>query len=151
MKEAFKNKTVDSIQKLAGDEVQVRTGPSQAGKISEALQTLLAMESEDDWPLVDLQSALALVVLAWNISLHDAEMRAEMIQQLIREKLSQVNPDILPDLIVNLKRMIVIKEALFPDDRRMVVSYEVRRNRSGMSVSAAALRPPADASLRIPS
>ncbi len=131
VRKAFTNKAVAAMQKIAGGEVQLSTSPSQAGKISDALQTLLAMEVEDDWPLANLQSALGLVVLAWNISLHDAEQRAELVQQFVGEKLSHLHPDILSDLIGNLKRIILIKEALFPDDRRTVVSYEVTRNRSG--------------------
>lgn len=141
----FISKAAAEVQKIAGGaKVQFGQALPQKEKISNALQTLLKMETSEDWPLAELQSALVMVVSAWNISQEAVEKHEEMIQNVVDNGMAGADVDAQAAVLRMLKKVIITKNILYPDDKRFVVSYEVKRQHSRLFVSAAALRPPTE-------
>lgn len=135
--------------KMAGG-TQVQTGAvlPKEESITRVLGALLKMEVSDESPLEEVRSELKMIVIAWNISLHDTEKQASLIQTLIDE-LSM--DDILKQKFVNaVKKYIFKKQLFFPDDKRFVVSHELQSDQSGMYISAVAYKLSADHDLPMP-
>ena len=134
----------DAIQRITGTtEVQFCHDLPQEEKISHALQTLLNIETPEGSSLWTYRSTLDLIVVAWNISLQPAEDQPKLIQEIVG-KIAGPNTALQREGLAHLGRMIISKQVFFPDDKRLVVSWEVKSNGPKMSVSAAALMPPSD-------
>ena len=125
-------------------EMQVRHDLPQEEKISHALQTLLTIEAPEGSSLSTYRSALDLIVVAWNISLQAPENQAQMLRDIV-EEVFKADPAIQRDALANMQRLVICKQVFFPDDKRLIVSWEVRFNGPKIYVSAAALMAPADA------
>ena len=135
----------DAIQKFAGTaEVQFRQDLPQQEKISHALQTLLKMAVPEGSPLSTFRIALDLIVLTWNVSLHAPEHQAPMLRDVV-EKLTKSDPAMRRETLSDFEILIIRKQLFFPDDKRMVVSWEVKLNGPTMLVSAAAVMAAPDA------
>ena len=132
------------VQKIAGTtEVQFHPELPQEEKISHALQTLLKIEVPEGSSLSDYRTALDLIVIAWNISLQPLENQAKLRQDAV-EMFAKADTAMQREALAHMGRLIISKQVFFPDDKRLVVSWEVRFNGPKVHVSAAALVPPPD-------
>lgn len=123
------------------DETFVRSDLPQKGKISLALSELLQEEVADDSPLEEYRAALSVIVTAWNLSLLDVDRRSEALKDFTRVRKGE-NGAVVREALNHVERLIVKKEALFPDDKRYVVSGTVRFQGDQLRVTAAALTEP---------
>lgn len=127
------------IQKMGGTkEIRARDNLPQAEKISHPLSLLLESEVPQGASLEEYKAALSFIVIAWNISLLDADTRADALRRFIDE-LGEVEDSMRRELTSEIERLIVRKEVLFPDDRRTIVSWDVGFQGEYVRISAAAL------------
>ena len=138
------------IPNSAGNLVRTAGGPEptivrrvlpQEGKISHALLQLLEAEVADDSPVEEFQAALHFIIIAWNISLLDADKRATALQTWATG-IKGVGDDKRREILADVEKLIARKEALFPDDQRYVVSGEIRLQGNKLRITASALTPP---------
>ena len=126
-------------QRVGGpEEIIVRGDLTQKEKISLALSELLQEEIPDDSPLEEYRAALSVIVTAWNLSLLDVDRRSEALKDFARVRKGE-NGTVVREALSHVERLIVKKEALFPDDKRYVVSGTVRFKGDQLRVTAAAL------------
>lgn len=131
----------DVIQSAAGArEIRVRSDLPQEEKISHALSALLESEVSLGSALEEYRAALDFIVMAWNISLMEADNRSEALEE-VAAAINCSNESIRREALGHIERLMSRKQALFPDDRRHVVSWEVRFQGAQVRVSAAALAP----------
>lgn len=138
----FERKTMSAIQKYAGDApVQMGGLLPDEGKISHALQTLLKMETSADMPLGDIQEMLKYVMFGWNISNSPAEKQEEMLLKLLDLLVVGQDEKVREQVSRTFRKIIITKNILFPDDKRIVMNCEVVVRKSGLAVTASAIRP----------
>lgn len=137
-------RAMNVIQKTTGEkEILVRNNElPQEEKISNALVTLLQTQVQEGSPLDEYQAALDFIVLAWNISLLDDNGRSEALELFAAKIRSHDEARGILNLVEGL---IIRKQAIFPDDKRHVVSWEAQWRGDSLHVSAVALLPPATA------
>ena len=133
------NEARNAIQVAAGtqDVVVVSNSPEDE-KISYALGTMLQDEVPDNSPLKEYRGALSVIVTAWNLSLLDAAKRSEALKDFTTPR-KGVDPAIVREALGHVERLIAKKQALFPHDRRHVVSFNVRFENDEVRVLAAAI------------
>jgi valyl-tRNA synthetase len=130
---------LNAIQTIAGNKtINIRRNLPQAEKISNALSELLGYEVSKDAPLEEYKTALAFIVIAWNISLLNTHEQSAAIEKVIKSS-GTADTSILSNVRIHLKRIIALKQALFPHDKRLVVSSDVRFEGNSFGVTAAAL------------
>ena len=123
-------------QWMEGD-VQIRRG-GNGPKISASLGELIEPYAIKDLTPDELRKLVGLGVAAWNLSSLDESLRASKIGQLL-EAIDA--PDDL-DLMELIRELIERKLALFGDDSRFVVSWDVQQDKNHFHISAAALIKP---------
>jgi len=130
------------IERVGGSkEIVVRRDLPQEEKISHALCELLESEVPDNSPLDEYRAALQFIVIAWNISLLDAGRRFQALHELA-PRIKAVDEVERREILADVERLIAKKEALFPHDKRAVVSASVRFEGNEVRVTAAALTAP---------
>ncbi len=130
---------LNAVQTIAGNmKINIRRDLPQAEKISNALSELLGYEVSKNAPLEEYKAALAFIVMAWNISLLNPSEQSAAIQKVV-DSCGTADSSILRNVRIHLKRMIALKQALFPHDKRLVVSSDVRFEGNSFGVTAAAL------------
>lgn len=117
-------------------DVRSVASPATLKKLSESLLELIAPFREDGQPLPACQALVALGCLAWNLSLVPEEERIEKTEVAARE-LGSSEGSQLREVVGTL---ISRKQSLFPDDHRMIVSYEVTPTDSGFHLLVASAR-----------
>ena len=135
-------RAMNVIQKATGTkEFRVRNNElPQEEKISNALATLLQAAVQEGSPLDEYRAALDFIVLAWNISLMNDNDRSEALG-LVAAKYGG-DDDQARETLNLIEGLIVKKQAMFPDDKRHVVSWEASWQGDYLRVSATALVPP---------
>lgn len=128
---------------LSTAKVQVRQDLPQEQKISHALQTLLRIDVPEGSPLSTYRIALDWIVLAWNASLQAPEKQAQVLRE-IADRLTEADPSMQRQALEDMKKLLISKQVFFPDDKRLVVSWDVMFNGPRVFVSAAALMAPSD-------
>ena len=123
------------------EETIARSDLPQKEKISLALSELLQEEVAEDSPLEEYRAALSVIVTAWNLSLLDADRRSEALKDFTRIRKGE-DGAVVREALSHVERLIAKKEALFPDDKRYVVSGTVRFQGNDLRVRAAALAEP---------
>lgn len=132
---------LNTIQTITGNtKINIRRNLPQAEKISNALSELLRHEVPKDAPLEEYKAALDFIVIAWNTSLLDTSEQSAAIQKVI-DSCGITDSSILRNVRIHLKRLIAVKQALFPHDKRTVVSWNVRFEGNLFGVTAAAFIP----------
>lgn len=135
------NSALDAIHALTGKKgIRVQHNLLQQEKISHALSELLRNEVSQDAPLAEYKTALDFIVIAWNISLLKTSKHSAEIQKII-DACGNTDSSILRNAHGQIKRLIAKKKAFFPDDKRTVVSWNVRFEGNSFGVTAAALVP----------
>jgi len=128
-------------------------GRNPYGKISASLLDLIDPYADDDLPLDKMRTLVGMGVVAWNIAstsnTHD-ETAAEL-DRLIRDAPALVESASTADLREAIQALVERKRLLFPEDKRLVVSYELRRERSGIHLRAATVQHGSPALLSRPS
>jgi hypothetical protein len=114
----------------------------QEEKISHALAALLAAAVSEGSPLDEYRAALDFIVLAWNISLLDADKQADALHQLAIGSEGEEDA-VQREALDQIDRLIARKQAMFPHDKRFVASAQVRfRGRDHLHVTAVAFASP---------
>ena len=133
------NEARNAIQVAAGtqDVVVVSNSPEDE-KISYALGTMLQDEVPDNSPLKEYRGALSVIVTAWNLSLLDAAKRSEALKDFTTPRKGK-DPAIVREALGHVERLIAKKQALFPHDRRYVVSFNVRFENGEVRIFATAI------------
>jgi hypothetical protein len=134
--------TQSRLQELgASPGIQVRLDLPEAEKISNAISAILHSEADEDCSLDDYRERANAIVLAWNACLMSTEQQADVFRGLA-EFVEKTNPFGTPAAQAELRRLMEKKQAMFPDDRRFIVSHEVEFVGSKVHVTAAALSAP---------
>src|SRR5258705_8939873 len=102
-------------------------------KISASLYTLVEPYLDGDESLQQVQVLVGLCVLAWNI----ANTQGTKREGLLRETMEEFRGKGIEALEGLIGKLTQRKIDLFPDDRRLVVSWEVREDRGRFYISAA--------------
>jgi hypothetical protein len=121
--------------------VVIRSDLPQAQKISNAISKILESETEPGWPLEEFRHRVNAIVLAWNVSLLPQENQANTLKSL-GDFVEKTNPSGAPAAQAELLRLIEKKQAMFPDDKRYIVSYDVQFVGKKVHVTAAAVSAP---------
>lgn len=132
------------IQSISGSpKIRVRSNLPQEEKISNALSTLLMAEVPEGAPLADYKTVLDIIVIAWNISLMDANQQPSAIQNLITDV---VTADTVTntEFQAHIRHLIIKKQILFSHDNRAIIAWDVWFAGDKIRVSASALVPPAN-------
>jgi hypothetical protein len=98
-----------------------RTGSGETGKLSEALAALIEPYREDESDAAGLKSLVGLGAIAWNLAMFPESKRGAALSEMTKD-LKGRDREVLNIVVAQLVRR---KLELFPDDRRMIVSYEV--------------------------
>jgi hypothetical protein len=112
----------------------------QEEKISHALSVLLEAEVPEGSPLAEYKAALDFIVIGWGISLLDADKRFEALQDFAAT-IAGTDDAIRREALGHIERLIARKQALFPHDKRTIVSWDAGFHGDSVRVSAAALAP----------
>lgn len=137
-----RDRAAQVIERMSGaKEVRFRRNQPQEQKISGALSTLLEFEVAEGSPLAEYKAVLDFIVIAWNISLMNADERSDALRKFV------ATPDGADDAmrraaLGHLERPVARKLALFPHDQRTVVAWDVWFQGNSVRVSAAAMSPP---------
>lgn len=133
---------MDAIQAIADvQEIRVRSNLPQEEKISNALIVLLKSEVADGSALAEYKAALDFIVIAWNLSLPTADGQSGM-SQIFSGMIEGWDATARREALAYIENLIGKKQALFPRDKRVIVSWEVWFEGGNIRVSAAALVPP---------
>lgn len=121
--------------------VVVQSDLPQARKISNALAKILESEVEEAISLDEYRHRLNAIVLAWNLSLLPPERQAKTLKDLgdFVEKTDPFGALAAQEAIL---RLMERKRAMFPNDKRHIISYDVQFIGNKVHVTAAALSAP---------
>lgn len=120
------------------------SGCNPYGKISASLIELIDPYADEDLPLDTMRKLVGMGVVAWNIAstsntLDDATVE---LDRFIRDTpaLGASVGTAADDFRVAVLALVRRKYLLFPQDKRLVASYELSRERSGLHLRAAAVQ-----------
>jgi hypothetical protein len=129
----------NAIRKSAGaTEIHVRTNLPQGKRISNALHVLVRSEVPAGAPLAVYQTAISHIAAAWNICSLPAAQQSNAVRELVAS-VPGLDEAKRRDVIKNVERLIAKKQDLFPEDRRTIVSWDVRLQENRLHISAAAM------------
>lgn len=135
-------RATEVIQSIPGlPKIRVRSDLPQEEKISNALSTILTAEVPEGAPLADYKTALDIIVIAWNISLLDADQHSSAIQKLITD-IGMKDFTVNAEFQAHIKNLIIKKQLLFPHDNRVIVAWDVLFEGGNIRISASAVVPP---------
>jgi hypothetical protein len=133
------NEARSAIQRVLGKkDVHIISDLPLEQKISYALSRLLQAEVPDGSPLEDYQTALSIIATAWNLSLLDSEQRSAALKMLTPTR-KGLDESYVREALGHIERIIARKQALFPDDKRHIVSWNARFQDDEVRVVAAAI------------
>jgi len=78
------------------------------------------------------QLAIGLAAACWNLSLMPADKRPASIEDTIRELVKPGQP--IDDVREVVRLLIARKETLFPDDKRLITTYQVSGERGNADI-----------------
>jgi|CXWL01.1.fsa_nt_gi hypothetical protein len=113
----------------------------QEQKISHALTVILQATIQEDADFEDYKKLLGLIVIAWNLSTLDREIRAQELLK-IATKIFSEHANTGSMLI---QALIDKKQELFPDDHRFITNYSITPSGDGeLYINAAIMADPRD-------
>lgn len=121
--------------------VVIRSDLPQAQKISNAIGKILDSEIEPGLPLDEYRHRVNAIVFAWNVSLLSQDKQANTLKSL-GDFVKKTNPSGAPAAQAELLRLVEKKLAMFPDDKRYIVSHDVQFVGKKVHVTAAAVSAP---------
>jgi hypothetical protein len=99
------------------------------GKISACLIEMVRPLLPPEVGIAEWRMGIAVAALAWNLALLPAAERVREIERMVRDP--EANDLGVPFLLDLLLVLIAQKLRLYPDDPRLVLSYDVRKIGSG--------------------
>lgn len=123
------------LQARFGKNVMIRTNLPQAEKISNALSVMIDGEVPMDASFSEYEYVLKFIVFAWNLSILDAEKRAEEMERLFNQ-IDFPDANQVRDMI---EKLIIRKEAFFPNDKRYILSCDAVQGPQCFGIKAAAV------------
>lgn len=121
--------------------VVIRADLPQEQKISNAIGKILDSEVSEDGSFDEYQQLANAIVLAWNTSLLEPEGQAEVLQGL-KEFVELRDPSGAPAALELVAHLMEKKRDMFPDDKRFIVSHDLRLVGKIVHVTAAAVAKP---------
>jgi hypothetical protein len=119
-------------------------GRNPYGKISASLLDLIDPYADDDLPLDTMRKLVVMGVVAWNIAStsNTLDEAAAELDRFISDTpaLGASAGTAAQDFRVAVLGLVRRKRLLFPQDKRLVTSYELSRERSGLHLRAAAVQ-----------
>ena len=135
-------RAADVVQSISGSpKIRLRSNLPQEDKISNALSTLLMDEVPEGAPLAEYKTVLDLIVIAWNISLQDADKHSSAIQKMITD-IGMKDATLNSEFQAHFRNLIIKKQAFFPHDNRAIIAWDVWFEGDKIRISASALVPP---------
>lgn len=120
-------------------DVQIRRDHG-APKISASLGELIDPYIIADTTPDEFRKLVALGVIAWNLSSYDEPRRTEEMGRFT-DAMGDAN---FQEFTALIRSMVARKLAIFPDDSRFVVSWDVKQDNNRFHITAAALVPNAN-------
>lgn len=74
----------------------------------------------------NVESALSLATIAWNLSLIPEDERGPMLEKLLQSA-AEKDPELVRGMRVLLRDLVERKLELYPDDPRMILGHELAR------------------------
>jgi hypothetical protein len=140
--EALLSVTQSRLKALGVDAaVVIRSDLPQAQKISNAISKILDSEIAGKESLDEYRHRVTAIVFAWNVSLLPPEAQATTLKNL-GQFVEKQDPLGVAAAQAELMRLIEKKQAMFPDDKRFIVSHEVQFVGAKVYVTAAAASAP---------
>ncbi len=135
------SKATNTVRRLGwAENIEIRQRSSSTGKISGALAQLLEGEVPPGSDLEEYQACLDFIALAWNISLLDHASRKSAIDDL-GQSINAEGDQVSSEVLHLIESLVQKKLALFPDDKRTVLSWSVQIKGNNVAVSAVAASP----------
>lgn len=128
-------------EKGIGAPVLVRSNLPDEQKISYALSKLLASEVTDQIPLEEYRQHATAIVMAWNLTLRPPQEQTTTLKRL-EAFAAAGSGGSGKDAVALVEHLMQKKLAMFPDDKRFIVSHDVQFIGDRAHVTAAALSPP---------
>ena len=128
-------------EKGIGAPVLVRSNLPDEEKISNALSKILASEVEGQISLEEYRHHANAIVMAWNLTLLPPQEQATTLKNL-EAFAAAGSGGSGKDAVALVERLMQKKLAMFPDDKRYIVSHDLQFIGDSVHVTAAALSPP---------
>lgn len=122
-------------QMTGASDVRIISAERQEDKLSNALCVLLRNEVPNDADKETYEITMGFIATAWNATFVPEEKRTDFINSVIPH-LGTVADEERLQIHGYIDELIRRKQALFPDDRRVVVSWAVNMGQNGLSVTA---------------
>lgn len=141
-KNAFK-KLEQKVKRDLGNQVEgvVYNAPGEI-KMSDALEEVITPFMDEVETLDAMKKLVGLGTMAWNIALMTPDEQNKNIQTLV-ERLSH-EPEHAEILSTTIHKMIQRKQILYPDVKRVIMSFEIEDTRDGWYISVASTLSPQD-------
>ena len=116
-------------------------GPTDEAKMSDVLADfvapyVVAAHSEDAY-----HKLLTLAVLAWNAALLTEDQQQQMIDDVLIQGLGAAPESLKMELREFVGALIVRKKALFPDNQRAIIEFEIQNSGKGYHLSVVSTLP----------
>jgi hypothetical protein len=121
--------------------LMIRSDLPPEQKISNGICKILDSVVGENESLDEYRHWANAIVLAWNVSLLPLEEQATALKSL-GDFAEKTDPGGAPAAQAELMRLIEKKRVMFPDDKRFIVSYDVRLVGNKVHVTAAAISAP---------
>jgi hypothetical protein len=145
--EALLDVTQSRLKALGVDAaVVIRSDLPQEQKISNAISKILDSEIAGKASQDEYRIRVNAIVFAWNISLLPPESQATTLKSL-GQFVEKKDPLGVAAAQAELLRLIEKKQAMFPGDKRFIVSHDVQFVGTKVHVTAAAVSAPAQRSV----
>jgi hypothetical protein len=101
-------------------------------KMSDALVEVAQPMIEEAQNEEQFRLVIGFAAMCWNLSLLPADLRPAHTEDMIRELVPPGQP--MDDMQEVVRLLIARKEALFPDDKRLITTYQVSGSRGNANI-----------------
>jgi hypothetical protein len=128
-------KSLDNLGKKVkqnfGDDILLLRDEPGLVKMSEALETLVEPYLEEASGKHQIEVLLTLGSLAWNLSIMPKKSRQKELKTALKKTMKGQGAEAVEVTRVLIEELIERKEKLFPDNQRMIMSFDLHSAGSG--------------------
>jgi predicted RNA-binding protein with RPS1 domain len=140
-------KSLDNLEKKVkedfGNNVQLLRDEPGLVKMSEVLEKLVEPYIETTSGKHQIEALLSLGSMAWNMSIIPKKSRQKELEKALKQMMKGQDHEAMEVTRFLVKDLMERKEKLFPDNQRMIMSFDVHPRRSGgYDISVASTIPP---------